>query len=159
MSIDVTNERFLSFYLGQEEYGVPLLTVKEVIAMPEITPVPFTPAHFLGIMNLRGQVISVLDLRTKFNIKHKDTKEVAVIICDLKPLCVGVVVDAVNAVLAPTAEQLSPKPDIQSQKNSDYITGVMRKDDKLVLFLDLAKALDVKDFAAIKNATNEKKSA
>jgi purine-binding chemotaxis protein CheW len=88
-----TGNRYLSFSLGTEEYAIPLLAVKEVIAMPEFTSVPYTPSHFLGIMNLRGQVISVMDLRKKLGIKPGSTAETAVIICDLSPLCIGVVVD------------------------------------------------------------------
>ncbi len=74
--------RFLCFSLGNEHYAIPLLTVKEVIAPPETTPVPQTPAYFKGIMNLRGQVISVIDLRTKLGIKPLQSAENAVIICD-----------------------------------------------------------------------------
>ncbi|OQW47966.1 MAG: hypothetical protein A4S09_14305 [Proteobacteria bacterium SG_bin7] len=139
-------ERFLSFSLGTEEYAIPLLTVKEVIAMPEITPLPHTPSHFLGIMNLRGQVISIVDLRIKLAIKPSNSVETAVIICDLGTLNLGVVVDSVNSVLSPKDNELSGKPAIQSTKNMDYVTGVYRKDKKLILFLDVATSLDVKDY-------------
>ena len=67
----LAGQRYLSFSLGSEDYAIPLLSVKEVIAVPEITPIPFTPSHFLGIMNLRGQVISIIDLRSKLGIKTK----------------------------------------------------------------------------------------
>ena len=76
-------ERFLCFSLGAEEYAIPLLVVREVIAMPEYTPVPYTPPYFLGIMNLRGQVISVMDLRQKLGLKPRSDAETTVIICDL----------------------------------------------------------------------------
>src|SRR4051812_41249332 len=99
--------RFLSFSLGNEEYGVPLLAVKEVIAMPEITPIPYTPSYFLGIMNLRGQVISVMDLRQKLGVKPSQSSETAVIICDLNSLSIGVVVDSINSVLNPVEAELS----------------------------------------------------
>ena len=65
--------RFLEFTLGSEDYAIPLLSVREVISVPETTPIPKAPTHFLGIMNLRGQVISVVDLRTKLKIKSKDS--------------------------------------------------------------------------------------
>lgn len=152
-------DRFLSFSLGGEDYAIPLLNVKEVIAVPETTPIPFAPAHCVGIMNLRGQVISVIDLRTKFGIKSQNQAENAVIICDLAPLCLGVVVDSINAVLTPTAAEMSSKPDIHGSKASEYITHVYSKDKKLVLFLDISKALSVEDVRAIKNPTQSKKSA
>lgn len=144
-------ERFLSFSLGAEEYGMPLLKVREVIAMPEITPIPFTPTHFLGIMNLRGQVISILDLRTKFNIKPKNSEETSVIICDIGGAGLGVVVDSVNSVIAPKMSEMSEKPDIDSKK-SDIITGVYRKDKKLILLLDVNKALSTEDQMAMQKA-------
>jgi purine-binding chemotaxis protein CheW len=72
------NSRYLSFNVGKEQYAIPLLTVREVIGMPEITPVPFTPNYFLGIMNLRGQIISVVDLRLKLGLgAGKNTSETA----------------------------------------------------------------------------------
>jgi purine-binding chemotaxis protein CheW len=149
-------ERFLNFSLGEEEYAIPLLSVKEVIALPDITPVPFTPAHFLGIMNLRGQVISVIDLRQKFGIKPKSNTETAVIICDLNPTCLGIVVDSVNSVLSPQASEISEKPEIQSSKNTDYIQGVYRQDKRLVLLLDVTKTLDMEDRKAIQTAIQGK---
>ena len=103
--------RFLSFSLGAEEFAIPLLAVREVIAVPDLTPVPFTPAHVLGIMNLRGQVISVLDLRKKLEINPRENAEIAVIICDLGSLSLGILVDAVNSVLAPKEDEILPKPE------------------------------------------------
>lgn len=145
-----TAERFLSFSLGKEQYAIPLLSVKEVIAVPEITPIPHTPPHFLGLMNLRGQVISVIDLRQKLGIKSDGGAETSIIICDLDPLCVGVVVDSINSVLAPDPSQISDPPPVQSTKNTDYITGVCRIEQDLVVLLHIGKALSVEDMRAIK---------
>lgn len=145
IQLSIAGKRYLSFSLGAEEYAIPLLVVKEVIAVPEITHVPFTPAHFLGIMNLRGQIISVVDLRLKFGIKPESSDETAVIICDLAPLALGIVVDSINAVVAPLASEVAAKPDVQSSRGTEYITGVFHKDRKLVLLLDIGKALGVED--------------
>jgi purine-binding chemotaxis protein CheW len=156
----MNGDRYLCFSLGSEEFAIPLLSVKEVIAVPDVTPVPFTPTHFLGIMNLRGQVISVLDLRQKFGIKPNNSNETAVIICDLDPLCIGVVVDSINSVLAPASADISDKPDIQSDKSTEYILGVYRKDKRLVLFLDISKTLSVEDKkATLKGAKQLPKAA
>ena len=103
-------DRYLSFNLGVEEYAVPLLAVREVIAMPEYTPVPYTPPYFLGIMNLRGQVISIMDLRQKLGVKPLQQAETTVIICDLGGASIGVVVDSVNTVLSPKAEEICISP-------------------------------------------------
>ncbi len=147
--------RFLSFSLGEEEYAIPLLSVREVIAVPNVTPIPYTPPHFLGIMNLRGNVISLIDLRKKFAIKPKENAETSVIICDLGDVALGVVVDSVNQVLTPRENDISAKPSIESNRNTDFITSVYRRDKHLVLFLDIEKALTGEDKAAIQKSTQK----
>lgn len=142
--------RYLSFALGKEEYAIPLLKVKEVIAMPEVTPVPFTPPHFLGIMNLRGQVISIIDLRKKLGMGTTETTaETPIIIANLEPLYLGVVVDSVNKVLSLTAAELSSAPEFLEGTSGAAITGVARKDSKLILLLDIAKTLNVEDLTVL----------
>lgn len=153
-----SSERFIRFSLGEEEYAMPLLRVREVIAMPDITPIPQTPPYFLGIMNLRGQVITIIDLRTKLSIKPSNGAEVAVIICDLGSICIGVVVDSINAVLTPKAGEISDRPSMQGGKNSEYITGVYRKEQGLVLLLDVSKLLSVEDQGALAKAQPKKAS-
>lgn len=137
--------KYICFGLGQEEFGIPLLSVKEVLAIPEITPIPQTPAHFLGIINLRGNVISIMDLRAKFGIKTSTAEETTVIILDFGDYQLGVVVDRVDSVLSLDADQISSKPHIESSKSTDYISGVYRQEQKLILILDIAKALSVED--------------
>ncbi len=159
MATKESAQRYLSFSLGVEEYAIPLLKVKEVIAVPETTPVPFTPTHFLGMMNLRGQVISVIDLRLKLGMpKSERTEETAVIIVDLNPIFLGVVVDSVNKVLSLEGSEVSAPPELLDAKNSDYLTGVARKDSKLILILEIAKALDVQDMEAISQTVTTKAS-
>ncbi len=147
-------KRYLEFSLGEETYAVPLLKVREVIARPETTPVPFTPKHFLGIMNLRGQVISVIDLRSKLNINRKkeNDEDSAVIIVDLDPIFLGVVVDSVNNVLTLNLSEVNETPKIDSTKNTEYIEGVYRKDEHLILLLNIAQVLDIEDRKAIQSS-------
>lgn len=152
-------QRYLSFSLGTEDYAIPLLRVKEVVAMPEVTPVPQTPTHFLGIMNLRGQVLSIIDLRLKFRMKKAEIQEeTAVIILDLDTVVLGVVVDSVDSVLSLAPEEISSTPDIESTRKVDYISGVAKRENKLVLLLDIAKALDMQDLVAIKQTARESDS-
>lgn len=162
LKVDSENSRYLSFSLGAEEFAIPLLSVKEVIAVPEITPVPQTPSYFLGIMNLRGIVISVMDLRTRLSIKPSQSAETAVIICDLYPNSVGVIVDSINSVLNPQPNEISERPELQNQKNSEYIRGVFRAEGKLVLLLDIAKTLNMTDHQTMEKALaagNKKQAA
>ena len=158
-NISGRGERYLCFALGEESYAIPLLSVKEVIAVPEVTPVPQTPNYFLGIMNLRGQIISVLDLRTKFGIEPASENETSVIICDLQPNCIGVVVDSIDSVLSPTADEISDKPTIQSQRNTDYIQGVFRHKERLILLLDIMKTLDSADHQNVTRLTQARPAA
>jgi len=139
------NDRFLCFQLGKEEYAVPLLSIKEVIGMPDVTPIPQSPPHFVGIMNLRGSVISIMDLRLKLGIKPSATEETSVMILDLGDYQLGVVVDCVNSVARLNAEDISEKPVMETSKAADFVTGVFRNGEKLVLLLNIAKALSVED--------------
>lgn len=145
--------RFLIFSLHNEQYAVPLLKVKEVIALTETTPVPYSPSHFKGIMNLRGQVISVIDLRTKLKMpKGEASPETAIIILDLSSLSLGIIVDSVESVLALNKDEVQPPPDVGTS-DARYITGVARKDKKLILLLDIEKTLSVEDLKTMKAQT------
>lgn len=135
------NSRYLCFYLGVEEYAIPLLSVREVIAVPEITLIPRSVPHFLGIMNLRGQVISVFDLRAKLSIEPTKGLEGAVIICDLNPNSVGFLVDTIDRVVCVNADKMSEKPDIQGLKKANYIRGLFREKNKLIVLLDISKVM------------------
>ena len=103
----IDNMRYLCFDLGNREFAIPLLSAKEVIGIPEVTAVPQSPSHFLGIMNLRGNVISVLDLRLKLSIKPVTSEENTIIILDLGDYNLGVVVDRVNSVQTVEKDKIS----------------------------------------------------
>lgn len=141
--------RFIEFSLGNEDYAIPLLMVREVISVPDTTPIPKSPSHFVGIMNLRGQVISVVDLRKKLKVEAKKDKEEAVIIVDIGGMNIGVVVDSINKVLAFSSEEVSEMPEVEHQLNTHYIFGVYKKEKSLTVLLDIAKVLDLKDIEAI----------
>ena len=155
----ITLNRYICFNLGAEEFTIPLLSVKEVIGVPEVTPVPQTPNYFLGIMNLRGSVISIMDLRLKMGIPANTTEETTVIILDLGSYNLGVVVDQVNNVMVADEQNFSEKPPVTSSKIADAITGVFRKDQQLILVLDIAKALSVEDHSALARTQELQKKA
>lgn len=144
--------RFIEFSLGAEDYAIPLLMVREVISVPDTTPIPKSPSHFLGIMNLRGQVISVVDLRKKLKVEAKQDKEEAVIIVDIGGMNIGVVVDSINRVLAFSSDEVSEMPEVENQLNTHYIFGVYKKENSLTVLLDIAKVLDLKDLDMINAA-------
>jgi purine-binding chemotaxis protein CheW len=142
--------RFIEFSLGKEDYAIPLLMVREVISVPDTTPIPKSPPHFLGIMNLRGQVISIVDLRKKMKVEgFKHDKEEAVIIVDVGGMNIGVVVDSINKVLAFSPDEICEMPEVENQLNTHFINGVYKKENSLTVLLDIAKVLDIKDMEAI----------
>jgi purine-binding chemotaxis protein CheW len=149
--------RFLVFSLSEEEYAIPLLKVKEVIALNEITPVPYSLPYFKGIMNLRGNVISIIDLRQKFNMKQiEKSQETAIIILDVGDLSFGMIVDSVNSVLATRLNEIQPPPDVETQMKSNSITGITRREKKLILILDVDRTLSLEDIKSIRSQTKEK---
>lgn len=150
-------DKVLCFNLGQEEFAVPLLNIKEVIAQPDVTPLPQSPNYLLGIINLRGQIISIIDLRTKFNIKPMPNNEAAVMILDMNGQFLGVVVDKVNSVQSIKENEIAEKPSVDNSKNHDYIEGVFKKEEKLIFLLDISKSLSLDDKTKI--SSSNKKAA
>lgn len=143
--------RYLCFSLGKDKFAIPLLQVKEVIADVETTNIPQAPSHFKGIMNLRGQVISVIDLRVKLKAgKPEKTPETTIVILDLSPLVLGVIVDSVDSVIEYENEDISPAPDTESSLKADYIVGVARSEKSLTLLLNLRMVLNADDFKTMK---------
>lgn len=140
------SERFLVFTLNGEKYALTLLKVKEVIALTKTTPMPYMPPYFKGIMNLRGKVISVIDLRLKFKMKESgESPETTIIILDIDSLSVGVIVDSVDFVLSPPAEEIQPAPDVEGHIGSEYVEGVVEHEEKLVLIVDIEKTVNANE--------------
>jgi purine-binding chemotaxis protein CheW len=152
-------ERFLCFTLGAQEYGIPLSAVKQVIGIPEFTPIPEAPSYFVGITNLRGKVIATLDLAKKFSIANKPTNDRATIILNSGDQNIGVIVDSVNHVVTPDHKDLSPRPDCDPNIRTEYIISVYRRDNNMILLIDIANALGIADWDMIRNRTIDEKAA
>jgi purine-binding chemotaxis protein CheW len=145
--------RYLEFSLGKLDYAIPLLTVREVITVPDTTVIPKSPAFFLGIMNLRGQIISVVDLRKKLGITDKKEEiEEAVIILELGEMNIGVVVDSINRVLTFKASEIVPAPEVDLLIKADYVGGVYRKENALTIILEVNKVFDIQQLQAMQRA-------
>lgn len=155
--------RFLGFQLGESHYGVPLEHVREVIAFPDLTPMPGTAEHCLGIMNLRDHIIPVIDLRIKFRIEPTLTHDTSIIVCDLQTCVVGVVVDVIHSVIAPAANEVMTVPAGMSgdEGGRDLVTQVVHRDGKLNLTLDIAKIIEanLKDLQALQEKSQAKLQA
>lgn len=140
------DERCLCFHLGAESFAIPLLSVKEVMAMPSVAPIPQAPPSFLGMMNLRGQVIGVIDLRQKLGIQpKKNQEEKAVIILDFNDFRIGAVVDLIDSVQTLANEKRQDKPKMQGPVSHEYITSVYLTDEKFILILDIQKIIGIGD--------------
>ena len=147
-----TDNRYLCFSLGNKHFSIPLLQVKEVIGIPEFTTIPYTPNYFCGIMNLRGKVISVIDMRKKLSISTKGPEENSVIVCDLENITIGILVDSVDYVINIEKEKILPKPDMQSSIKNDYIEGLIEYKSILIVLINLAKSLSIEDLIHIEKA-------
>lgn len=139
---DSTDEliQLVSFHLGQEEFGLDILKVQEINRMVEITKIPQTPHYCEGVINLRGKVIPVIDLRKKFEMEVKEwTKNTRIIVCNVEGNVTGMIVDAVDEVLRISSSTIEPAPGIVSSVDSDYIKGVAKLEERLLLFLDISR--------------------
>ena len=144
LEINESEGRFLQFDLGEENYAIELLKVKEVIPLPEVTEIPNSPAYYLGIINLRGQIISVIDLRKRLSISPKtEGLEEAVIIVEIDSVSIGLLVDSINRVLDFSKNDVSEVPEISSRINASCIQGVFRRDNGLTVLLDMDSILDI----------------
>lgn len=131
------------FQLGDEEFGVDIMAVQEIIKMPAITAIPQVPEYVAGVINLRGRIIVVIDLGKKFNILSSEkNEEYKVIVVELGDQVIGMMVDSVSEVLRIPGTNVDPAPDIiASAVSSNYIQGVGKLDDRLLILLDLRNVL------------------
>ena len=147
MSDQVLNEtaragKYLTFVLADEVYGVEILKVREIIGMMPITPVPRTPDHVRGVINLRGKVISVVDLRRKFGMgATEETDETCIIVVNVAGFEIGTIVDRVSEVLDIHADQIEPAPSMGHDVDTDFILGMGKADQEVTILLDIGRIL------------------
>ncbi|MGB9697820.1 MAG: chemotaxis protein CheW [Thermodesulfobacteriota bacterium] len=146
---EITNRegKYLTFSLGAEEYGIGILKIKEIIGMLPITAVPRTPPFVKGVINLRGKVIPVIDLRVKFGMEDKAyTEKTCIIVVEIKgkdnPILMGIVVDAVSEVLNIKAGEIEETPRLGTNLDLDYISGIAKINGGVKILLDIDKVLN-----------------
>ena len=139
---DVELLQLVTFSIGGEEFGVDILKVQEIIRMLDITRVPKAPEFVEGVINLRGKVIPIIDLRKRFGLASKGhDKNTRIIVIDINDMIVGFIVDSVSEVLRIPADTVEPPPPVVAGLDSEYISGVGKLDDRLLIFLDLDRLL------------------
>ena len=138
--------KYLTFSLAGEEYGIGILKVKEIIGMMTITPVPQTPEYVKGVINLRGKVIPVSDLRLKFSMEPEEyTERTCIIVVETrsrdKKIAMGIVVDSVSEVLNIKAGEIEDTPNFGTQLETDYILGMAKAGGGVKILLDIDRVL------------------
>jgi purine-binding chemotaxis protein CheW len=142
--------QFISFSVGEEEYGLELLRVKEVIRVREITWLPKAPSFVKGIINLRGDVIPIIDLRDKFGLEPREhTATTRVIVVEVEGRLMGMVVDSASQVVRIPADQIEPPPPVLGGFSKEFITGVGKLEEKLVILLNADAVLTVEERMAL----------
>ena len=139
------------FQLGGEEFGVEIMQVQEIIRMPEITRIPQSPEYVEGVINLRGKIIVVINLDTRFGLNSKELDDDSrIIIVEVGDNVVGMVVDSVSEVLRLASSNVEPAPEIISTKiQADYLKGVGKLDDRLLILLDLERVLSDEELSQV----------
>lgn len=151
--------KYLTFQLGDEEFGVEILKVREIIGLMDITVVPRTPRSIRGVINLRGKIIPVVDLRVKFLMPTVENTELSCIIVvdtttDGRPSQMGILVDTVSEVLDIPAGQIEPTPAFGSGVNTKFIRGMARIENTVKILLSIQEVLNHVDLTAIKDGDN-----
>ena len=145
--------QLVSFKIGDEEFGVDILSVQEINRMSQITKVPNTPDFIEGVINLRGRIIPVIDLRVKLGMTRKDHgKNTRIVVVELKGQTIGFIVDEVSEVLRIPKNITEAPPEMVGGVNSDYITSIGKLEDRLLILLDLEKILSTSEFNILETA-------
>lgn len=144
--------RYICFSIDQEIFAIPLLEVKEVIGNIDIMPIPQSPAYYKGIMNLRGQVIPVIDFRLKLNSKYcEKCHGTTIIILDFVPYSVGIIVDSVECVSTFEPKDIGTTIEIESIVQSKLIKGIAKKEKDMILIVDMRAALEINKYYELMN--------
>ncbi|MCH5277529.1 MAG: purine-binding chemotaxis protein CheW [Desulfovibrionaceae bacterium] len=145
--------QLVTFSIGSEEFGVDILKVIEIIRTMEITKVPKAPPFVEGVINLRGTVIPIIGLRRRFGLADKpEDSDTRIIVIAINGMSVGFVVDSVSEVLRLQANTVEPAPPVVAGVDSDYISGVGKLEDRLLILLDLDKLLSADDLELLSAA-------
>lgn len=146
--------KYLTFVLGGEEHGLEILKVQEIIGIMTVTKVPKTPSFVRGVINLRGKVIPVIDLRLKFGLEGKgDTEKTCIIVVQVARrdthVTMGVIVDEVSEVLDIQENQIEPPPEFGASVDTDFILGMGKVRNKVVMLLDVDKVLSTGEMSLV----------
>jgi len=147
------NLQLVGFKIGKEYFGVDIASVQEIVRVPEITQVPETPSFVEGVINLRGRIVPVIDLRKRLRLgKAEKKRSNRVLIIEQSKRIVGLIVDSASEVLKLSSEAIETPPDMITGVGVEYITGVGKLGEQIIILLDLTKILDVKEMVKLENS-------
>ena len=142
--------KYLTFGLAEEEYGLEILKVREIIGLMDITAVPRTPDYVKGVINLRGKVIPVIDLRLKFSMSEAErTEETCIIVADVGGLEMGIIVDRVSEVLDIAGDEIDETPSFGTNVDTEFILGMGKAEGKVTILLDISRVLTTTELSAV----------
>lgn len=146
-SINDPITQWVTFYLDNEKYGIKVMQVQEVLRMTEIAPVPGAPDYVLGIINLRGNVVTVIDTRKRFGLQEKQAEDATrIVIIEAADQVIGILVDSVAEVADLRASEMESAPNVGSDESSKFIQGVSSQGDGLLILVDVDKLLSVNEW-------------
>ncbi len=149
-------EQYVTFNISNEVYGVEVLKVQEIIGMTQITHMPNSMHFMKGVINLRGSVVPVVDMRLKLEMQEQDyTKFTVILIIEVKGSLVGMIVDAVSDVVGLPLSSIQETPHFSSNIDTDYIKGVAKKGDQLIIVLDVDRILSSEDLERIERTRDD----
>jgi purine-binding chemotaxis protein CheW len=152
-ALNSNNRELLTFTLGREEYGMDILKVQEIRGYDAVTTIVNAPEFIKGVINLRGIIVPIVDMRIKFSLGNVTYNELTVvIILNVARRVVGIVVDGVSDVIALTADQVKPAPEFSSSMDTQYITGLGTVDDRMIIVVDIEKLMTGRDMDLVELA-------
>jgi len=144
---------YLIFNLGKEEYGIEILKVQEIRGYERVTRIANAPDFIIGVTNLRGVIVPIIDLRVKFHLEVTEFNEnTVIIILNLTDRVVGIIVDGVSDVLSLNVDQIKPAPDFSVTLSTEYLLGLGTVDDSMLILVDIEKLLNSEEMALVENA-------
>ncbi len=144
--------KYLTFFLAGEEYGLEILKVSEIIGLQPITRVPRMPEFVRGVINLRGKVIPITDLRMKFGMDAEDSEDSCIIVVQMRGIQTGIVVDRVSEVVAITEADIEDAPSFGAGIRTEFLLGIGKTGERVKLLLDIDKVLATTELAALEAA-------
>ena len=164
MEITATANQYLTFTLDKEQYAVDVAKVREVLEVPDLTKIPRMPSYMIGVINIRGHVVPVIDLRTKFGMERiEHTVRTSIVVTEIASqgelITIGCLADSVQEVVDIMGDQIEDPPKIGTTVDTDFIAGVGKKDDRFIIILDVDRVFRDDELSAVAGSVQKKAGA